>query len=101
MPSKRIPLRRRRRPPIDDEALKLFAKLERTPRAARRSTAFKKGDEELARRLELWGEWRTACQSVLDTGYRPPEWLAAHDAWRRCVETRETLLALAEARGLL
>jgi hypothetical protein len=104
MPSKRHPLHRRRTPPIDDEALKLFVELEATPPARRKSRAFDARDYELHRMLGLWGERRCSQVSVLDRGAKappPPTLEIGRESWARCQSARRELLALAEAHGLM
>jgi hypothetical protein len=104
MTSRRTPLDRRRKPVIDDETLKLFVELERTPAGRRKSEAFSDRDYELHKMLGLWGERFASQVSVLDRGARtqPARTLEiAREAWRKCQDARNELLRLAEAHGLM
>jgi hypothetical protein len=69
MPTKRHPLNRRRSVPIDDETLRLFVELERTPKRGRDPSDDREWwakDKELHHRLGLSSEWFCSCCSVTD-----------------------------------
>jgi hypothetical protein len=94
--TKRVPLHRRRVPPVAPDALALFAQLEQTPRRQRSDRAFKDGEHELARRLNLIDEfWRGS--SVLDRDSVPchPAGYLAHRDWYRVRAVRTALLRAA------
>jgi hypothetical protein len=81
-----------RRPLFDAETVALFVKLEGMK--SRNSQAFKDGEHELARRLDLVAEFWTG-NSALDRSSspcHPPEYVAFQD-WFRCRRVRHALLA--------
>jgi len=93
MPTNRTPIARSSRHPlISDEALRLFAELERAPRSRRGSKAFKDGEHQLARLLGLVSEYWTM-NSVLDRSERPPwpPYLVAYHDWHKVRAVRKAL----------
>ena len=82
--------------PFSNQALILFAELERMPRRNRNAQLFKDKERELARMLNLVSEWWT-CNSVLDNSDAPcwPPHLVAHADWHRVRAVRKELLARA------
>jgi len=95
--TKRHPIYRfSRNRPFSNQALILFAELERMPRRNRNAQLFKDKERELARMLNLVSEWWT-CNSVLDDSAAPcwpPHLVAFHD-WHRVREVRKMLLKMA------
>jgi hypothetical protein len=106
MPTKRHPLNRHRRAPIDDQALRLFVELEaelggRNYLHEDCSDAFKRRDKELHQRLGLGGEWFCSVVSVLDRRAAHHSPGSPQDAdFRRVRAVRLRLLEAAQARGL-
>ena len=97
MPTNRNPLEReRRRLSFDAETLALFVHLDGMK--ARNSEAFKAGDHDLARRLDLVSEYWTG-NSVLDRSRgpcHPPGYISRQDFFT-CRERRQALLHAAAA----
>jgi hypothetical protein len=93
--TKRLPIQRHPvHPQFTPEILRLFSELENTPRRQRDSKAFKDGEHELARKLDLVSEYWTV-NSVLDTVDKPP-WptpYVAREHWFKCRAIRKQLLA--------
>ena len=100
MPTKRTIINRPRRPSFSDEALALFAELERVPTRDRKSDEFKAKDHQLARLLGLESEWFCSVASVTDPRRPPrrPSMLADHDHLR-VYAVREVLLEAAKKKG--
>jgi hypothetical protein len=97
--TKRHPIgRRSQNPLITDEALRLFAELERTPRRQRDSKAFKAREHELMRLLGLVPEYWTMC-SVLDRSEGPchPPGYIRNDHWHKVRGIRVALLEAAKS----
>ena len=107
MSTNRTPLSRARKPVIDDATLTLFVKLEGIRRGdyveQRGDDDLGRQDCELARRLDLWREWRCSITSVLDDSSEPchSKGYVAHDDWHTCREVRERLLLEAIRQGLM
>jgi hypothetical protein len=92
--TKRHPIARRSQNPlITDEALRLFVELEGVPKRKRDSRTFKNAEHQLARMLNLVGEYWSMC-SVLDRSERPawPDHLQAFQDWHKVRRVREELL---------
>jgi hypothetical protein len=91
----RTPINRTRTPVIDAETLALFVELNAVPKRRRDSQNFKDRDRQLARRLDLGGEWMCDVTSVTDderVSYRTG---MHHDSWLKVRAVRLRLLALA------
>jgi len=95
MSTNRTPINRMRTPIIDREALALFVELENTPKRRRNTHTFKQRDRELARRLDLGGEWMCDVCSVTDASRRSYRTGMHHDSWLKVRAVRLRLLALA------
>jgi hypothetical protein len=86
----------RRKSHVTEEALTFFAECEKRPR---RDENFTDRSRELARMLDLNGEWWAAC-TPLNRSKEPtasPGYYA-HDAWHRCRAIRNEMLAMLKER---
>jgi hypothetical protein len=98
MPTKRIPLDRRRTPRIDAETLALFKELELVPPRRRHSAEFKRRDLELHERLDLTFGYKFMSCSVLNrerTCYEQRPGYGIYEDWHKARAVRLRLLALA------
>ena len=96
MPTKRVPRYREHVGRISPEAVRLFAKLEATPKRLRKSKEFRDDEHELAILLGLDDEWWSGAFCVVDARDRNPfqPWLCGHAYWAKCRAVREQLLAM-------
>lgn len=102
MSTNRTPINRTRTPIIDAETLALFVELNAVPKRRRDTDTFKQRDRELARRLDLGGEWMCDVCSVTDASHKSYRTGMHHDSWLKVRAVRLRLLALAgisEARA--
>jgi hypothetical protein len=95
MSTNRTPLNRVGSPPIDAETLALFVELNAVPKRRRGSQTFKDRDRQLARRLDLGGEWMCEVTSVTDDERVSHRTGMHHDSWLKVRAVRLRLLALA------
>jgi hypothetical protein len=95
MPTKRVPRYREHIGRISLEAVRLFAKLEATPKKLRKSKEFRDGERRLADLLDLTTEWWGGT-CVLDCHRHNPfrPWQASCKYWDKCQAVREQLLAM-------
>jgi hypothetical protein len=101
---------------ISEEAISLFAQLERTPARKRHGTAWRAGSRRLAEALGSTGvrstydpsyvedfasAWLCGCLDVLDPGIERREPASPHwrDVWTKVVEMRQALLAAVAERA--
>jgi hypothetical protein len=95
MPSNRTPINRARTPPINSETLVLFVELNAVPKRRRDTDTFKQRDRELARRLDLGGEWMCDVCSVTDPSRKSYRTGFHHESWLKVHAVRLRLLTLA------
>ena len=95
MSTNRTPINRTRTPIIDAETLALFVELDAVPKRRRDRNTFKQRDRELARRLDLGGEWMCDVCSVTDASHKSYRTGMHHDSWLKVRAVRLRLLALA------
>ena len=95
MSRNRTPINRTRTPIIDAETLALFVELDAVPKRRRDTDTFKQRDRELARRLDLGGEWMCDVCSVTDASHKSYRTGMHHDSWLKVRAVRLRLLALA------
>jgi hypothetical protein len=95
MSTNRTPINRTRTPIIDAETLALFVELNAVPKRRRDTDTFKQRDRELARRLDLGGEWMCDVCSVTDASHKSYRTGMHHDSWLKVRAVRLRLLALA------
>ena len=95
MSTNRTPINRTRTPIIDAETLALFVELDAVPKRRRDTDTFKQRDRELARRLDLGGEWMCDVCSVTDASHKSYRTGMHHDSWLKVRAVRLRLLALA------
>jgi hypothetical protein len=95
MSTNRTPINRTRTPIIDAETLALFVELNAVPKGRRDTDTFKQRDRELARRLDLGGEWLCDVCSVTDASHKSYRTGMHHDSWLKVRAVRLRLLALA------
>jgi hypothetical protein len=95
MSTNRTPINRTRTPIIDAETLALFVELNALPKRRRDTDRFKQRDRELARRLDLGGEWMCDVCSVTDASLKSYRTGMHHDSWLKVRAVRLRLLALA------
>ena len=95
MSTYRTPLNRLRSPPIDAETLALFVELNAVPKRRRDTDTFKQRDRELARRLDLGGEWMCDVCSVTDASHKSYRTGMHHDSWLKVRAVRLRLLNMA------
>jgi hypothetical protein len=95
--------RRRSGLKVDEDAVLLFARLEKRGRGARDREDYKRDEKALHDKLGLGGALLLSVQSVLKHGRssEPRPWLASHADWRECQAARKELLRLARERELL
>lgn len=91
----RTPIKRTRTPIIDAETLALFVELNAVPKRRRDSQTFKDRDRQLARRLDLGGEWMCDVTSVTDDERVSHRTGMHHDSWLKVRAVRLRLLAMA------
>jgi hypothetical protein len=99
MTTKRTPLNRQRTPPIDAEALRVFAELDAVPLASRFNWEFERRAYQLAQRLGLGEEHFCSRCSVLDHDSDPcwPPGYEARDAWFKVRAVRNQLIEATRA----
>lgn len=95
MSTNRTPINRTRTPIIDAETLALFVELDAVPKRRRDTDTFKQRDRELARRLDLGGEWMCDVCSVTDASHKSYRTGMHHNSWLKVRAVRLRLLALA------